>query len=298
VEAELAFFAQDKLGNIWRMGEYPEEYDAGKFVKAPTWLHGVQDARAGVAMWAEPEVGTPWYSQGWGPAVNWTDRGKVDEMGKKVCVPVACYDDTLIIAETSASEPDAQQLKTWARGVGNVHVGWRGGGEKTKETLELAELKQLSPDELAEVRTEALKLEKHAYEVSKDVYGTTAPAEQTLTAQVPAPAEGVVTEVKVTLTDFKIALDKASVPVGKVRFIIENTGKEEHDFMIEEVGGMDEPLAAKNAAATVGDIFAGKIVNLEWTFDKAGTYQLACHNTSGADDHFKSGMNVELTVTK
>ena len=98
-------------------------------------------------------------------------------MGKKVCVPVACYEDTLIIAETSSTEPNAQQLKTWARGVGNVHVGWRGGGEKTKETLELAQLVQLSPDELAKVRAEALKLEAHAYEISKDVYGKTPPAE-------------------------------------------------------------------------------------------------------------------------
>ena len=26
VEAELAFFAQDDYGNVWHMGEYPEEY--------------------------------------------------------------------------------------------------------------------------------------------------------------------------------------------------------------------------------------------------------------------------------
>ena len=27
VEAELAFFAQDNYGNVWHMGEYPEEYE-------------------------------------------------------------------------------------------------------------------------------------------------------------------------------------------------------------------------------------------------------------------------------
>ena len=98
-------------------------------------------------------------------------------MGQKTCVPVDCYEDVLVIAETSQSEPDAQQLKYYARDVGNVRVGWRGKGEKTKETLELAELVQLSPEALAEVRAEALKLEKHAYEISKDVYAHTSPAE-------------------------------------------------------------------------------------------------------------------------
>jgi hypothetical protein len=29
VEAELVFFAQDKDGNVWHMGEYPEEYEGG-----------------------------------------------------------------------------------------------------------------------------------------------------------------------------------------------------------------------------------------------------------------------------
>ncbi len=177
VEKELAFFAQDNDGNVWRMGEHPEEYEDGKFLKAPTWLHGLQEARAGIDMLAKPQLGTPSYAQGWGPAVGWTDRGQVDQMGQKVCVRLGCYEDVLVIAETSKAEPGAQQLKYWARNVGNVKVGWRGSGEKTKETLELIELVQLDPAALAEVRAKALELEKHAYEVSKDVYGQTSPAE-------------------------------------------------------------------------------------------------------------------------
>jgi uncharacterized protein YbaA (DUF1428 family) len=180
VEAELAFFAQDNEGNIWRMGEYPEEYDAGKVVAAPTWLHGIKDARAGMMMKAKPHVGTPSYSEGWGPAVNWTDRGKVDQMGLKTSVPAGNYDDVLIIAESSSSEPEAEQLKYYARGVGNVRVAWRGAGEKTKETLELVKFEQLNTKALAEVRAKALQLEKSAYNKSKNVYSRTQPAEPML----------------------------------------------------------------------------------------------------------------------
>lgn len=177
VEAELAFYAQDNDGNVWRMGEYPEEYEGGEIVAAPTWIHGLADARAGIHMQANPQPGTPSYSQGWGPAVDWTDRGRVDQIGQQVCVPVDCYEDVLVIAETSKAEPDAEQLKYYARGVGNIRVGWRGEGEKTKETLELVALEQLSPEALAEARAKALELEKSAYENSKDVYAHTPPAE-------------------------------------------------------------------------------------------------------------------------
>jgi hypothetical protein len=177
VEAELAFFAQDKDGNVWRMGEYPEEYENGKFLAASPWIHGFEDARAGIMMKAKPQPGTPSYSQGWGPAVNWTDRGKVDQLGQKTSVRAGKYDDVLVIAETSAAEQDAEQLKYYARGVGNVRVGWRGAGEKTKETLELTKVETLDAKAMAEVRASAMKMEKAAYQRSKNVYARTPPLE-------------------------------------------------------------------------------------------------------------------------
>jgi hypothetical protein len=175
VEAELAFFAQDNDGNVWRMGEYPEEYEGGEFVAAPTWIHGLEDARAGIAMKADPKVGDS-YAQGWGPAVDWTDRGQVDQVGQETCVPVDCYENVLVIAETSQAEPGAFQLKYYAPGVGNILVDWK-GEDQTQETLELVEVVQLSPDALAEARANALEMEKHAYEVSPDTYALTSPVE-------------------------------------------------------------------------------------------------------------------------
>jgi hypothetical protein len=176
VEAELAFFAQDDNGNVWRMGEYPEEYENGEFTLAPTWVHGIQNARAGIAMQANPQIGTPDYSQGWGPAVGWTDRGHVDQSGQSVCVPFACYENVLVIAETSKSEPGAYQLKFFAPGIGNIKVDWR-GEDQTKEVLDLVEYNQLTPAQLDKVRAQALTMEAHAYEVSKNVYGKTTPLE-------------------------------------------------------------------------------------------------------------------------
>ncbi len=57
-EAELAFFAQDDDGNVWNLGEYPEEYEDGFFIGAPsTWIHGVADAEGGIHMLDSPVVG-------------------------------------------------------------------------------------------------------------------------------------------------------------------------------------------------------------------------------------------------
>jgi hypothetical protein len=174
-EAELAFFAQDKTGNVWRFGEYPVEYEEGKIVDIPCWIHGIEGSIAGIEMYANPKVGMPSYSQGWAPSVDFTDRAQVDQTGVKNCVPLDCYEDVIIIAEISMSEPDAQQLKYFAPNVGNIRVGWRGKGEVTQEVLELVEIEQLVLGALDEARSGALELEKHAYEVSNDVYSKTEP---------------------------------------------------------------------------------------------------------------------------
>ena len=174
VEAEIAFYAQDNDGNVWFLGEYPEEYEGGEIIAAPTWIAGLADARAGVKMWASPATGTPSYYQGWGPAVEWSDYGKVDQIGAESCVPVDCYDNVLVIAETSLGEEGAFQLKYYASGVGNVQVGWR-GDDATQEELELVGFSQLNPEALAAVREKALAMEASAYEQSADVYGQTTP---------------------------------------------------------------------------------------------------------------------------
>ncbi|MBI3780622.1 MAG: hypothetical protein HY278_06160 [candidate division NC10 bacterium] len=178
-EKEIIFFAQDNGGTVWHLGQYPEVYENGKFVEAPAWIHGIQDAKAGIVMKAEPRLGTPSYSQGLALAVNWTDRGVVYQVGQKACVPLKCYEDVLVIDESSREEPGAHHLKYYARGVGNVRVGWRGEGDKTRETLELVKVVQLGPQALAAVRAEALELEKRAYKISKKVYVHTTPAEHT-----------------------------------------------------------------------------------------------------------------------
>jgi hypothetical protein len=154
VEAELAFYGQDDEGNVWLFGEYPEEYQDGHISDAPAWIAGIQWARAGIMMKADPQPGTPSYSQGFGPKVNWTDRGQVYQVSQDVTVGSTRYTDVLVIKETSQEEEqvDAYQLKYYAPGVGNIKVGWFGTGEKSKEALDLTRIEFLDASEIAAVR--------------------------------------------------------------------------------------------------------------------------------------------------
>ena len=177
VEPELVFFAQDDDGNVWTLGQYPEEYEDGKVVEAPAWLAGFEGAKAGLVMRATPKADTPDYSQGLGPKVEYADRAKVRKMGEQTCVPTGCYQDVLVTEEWDAADPAARQLKYYASGVGNVRVAWTGADEE-KEVLVLTEVAQLGSAALAAVDAQALAVERRAYQRSKALYGRTAPAER------------------------------------------------------------------------------------------------------------------------
>ena len=178
VEEELAFAAQDDDGNVWNLGEYPEEHEDGKFVGAPsTWLAGQRHAEAGVAMRAAPKEGTSEYLQGYAPEIDFQDKAVVSKERQKTCVPADCYRDVLVIDEWNPKEQpdDGHQFKFHAPGVGVVRVEARGGVEQ--ETLVLTAVRRLGGKELAEARRRALELDGRAYKVARKVYGGSPPAE-------------------------------------------------------------------------------------------------------------------------
>ena len=117
-------------------------------------------------------MGTPSYSQGYAPPpFNWSDRARVYKMGEKVKNPSGKYEDVLVIEEWNDVEPEAKQLKYYARGIGNIGIGWM-GDDPNQETMDLIWNRTLNGKDLTRVRKQALELETRAY-----VYATTPPAE-------------------------------------------------------------------------------------------------------------------------
>jgi hypothetical protein len=181
-ESELAFFAQDNDGNVWNLGEYPEEYENGKFVGAPsTWIAGLADAKAGIHVQSNPQLGTPPYLEGKATNVGFYDCGQVYQKGQSVSVPAGNYSNVLVINEWDPTDPDSGiQRKFYAPNVGPVQVA--AVNDPLGETMALSKIKHLCGDALKAVRSEALRLDRRGYKFS-NVYSRTAPAARTL--QVP-----------------------------------------------------------------------------------------------------------------
>jgi hypothetical protein len=174
-ETELAFFAQDKGGNVWNLGEYPEEFEDGSFIGAPsTWISGIAGAEGGLHMPAKPKVGQSWL-QGFAPAIDFLDCARAFTIRRQLCVPFKCYPQYLRTHERSPLDPEGGiQTKFHAPRVGIVQVGALNDPEG--ETLVLTDRTRLGPDALALARREALKLDARAYAVS-EVYAQTPPVE-------------------------------------------------------------------------------------------------------------------------
>ena len=174
VESELAFFAQTEKGTVWLFGEYPEEYENGELVGAPsTFISGIDRARAGIAMQAKPHRNTPAYVQAYAPTVDFLDCGDVFAKDQRVCVPTGCYNDVLVIDEFNPLDPPSagHQRKFYSAGTGLIKVTAVGGEDQ--EFMDLVKITRLTGAVLDRINTRALELDSRGYTVSKDVYAKT-----------------------------------------------------------------------------------------------------------------------------
>jgi hypothetical protein len=174
-EAELAVFAQDAAGNVWNLGEYPEEYPDGIFAGAPnTWFAGVGDAEPGIHMPADPRPGLPEYLQGWVPDIEFLDCATIVQSGASLCLAAfPCFSGVLVVHERSPLDPEGGvQVKYHAPGKGIVNIGAIGDPEG--ETLELVEFNTLRPWELRRANREAHMLDQRGRQCS-EVYAQTTP---------------------------------------------------------------------------------------------------------------------------
>lgn len=173
-EQELAFFAEDNSGNVWNFGEYPEEYEHGKFDGAPsTWIRGTRGTYGGIHMLARPAVGAR-YSEGLVPAIEFDDVSTVTAVDQQTCVRSGCFRHVLLVDETSPNDSGSgHQLKYYAPEIGLIRVSARGGD--SREYLALAAVRHLSGPAAARVRAAALRMDRRAYRVSK-IYRATSSA--------------------------------------------------------------------------------------------------------------------------
>ena len=130
VEITDDWYAQDKRGNIWYLGEAVRNYENGKLVdRAGSFEAGVDGAQAGVAMPADPVPGLSYRQEYYKGHAE--DKAAIVTVGEEqVEVPFGHFTRVLMTRDLVPTEPKVQELKFYARGVGpllSMHTDGPGG---------------------------------------------------------------------------------------------------------------------------------------------------------------------------
>jgi hypothetical protein len=130
VENTYDWYAQDRAGNVWYLGEDTKAYEPGKLVSTKgSWEDGVDGARRGIAMPANPRVGMSYRQEYYRGKAE--DRGRVLSLSRQVTVPFGSYKHVLMTKDYTRLEPDATEHKFYAKGVGPIlTVAVHGGGRE------------------------------------------------------------------------------------------------------------------------------------------------------------------------
>jgi hypothetical protein len=119
VERTDDWYAQDKQGNVWYMGEDSFELKNGRFVKAgDSWKSGVNGAKPGIIMPAHPRPADA-YRQEYYPPGKALDEARVLRLSGSLTVPYGAFKGLLVTSERSPLEPQTER-KYYAPGIGEI----------------------------------------------------------------------------------------------------------------------------------------------------------------------------------
>jgi hypothetical protein len=134
VEDTLDWYAQDTFGNLWYLGEDTKEYDNGKVVSTEgSWEAGVDGAQPGIILPADPQVGMAYRQEYYAGQAE--DGAEILALDKHVDVPFGTFDNVLETSDFTPLEPDVEEHKFYARGVGPVEVLQTSGGSSHEQLL-------------------------------------------------------------------------------------------------------------------------------------------------------------------
>ncbi|MDQ3123001.1 MAG: hypothetical protein M3Q59_10760 [Actinomycetota bacterium] len=137
VEVTDDWYAQDRCGNVWYLGEATKEYENGKVVStAGSFEAGVDGAEAGVIMPARPRAGLEYRQEYYRGEAE--DRAAVVSLTEQAEVPFGYFrkGKVLMTRDLNPLEPKILEFKFYARGIGPVLAIGVSGGSDREELLD------------------------------------------------------------------------------------------------------------------------------------------------------------------
>lgn len=127
------WYAQDKQGNVWYLGEATAAYDNGKVDTEGSWTAGVGGAVPGLIMPAQPAVTESFrqeFLKGHAEDTFW-----VVQDGLSTRVPAGSYTGVIRTLEFTRLEPDVIDNKFYAPGIGIIRESSATGPRETADLV-------------------------------------------------------------------------------------------------------------------------------------------------------------------
>jgi hypothetical protein len=119
LEKTSDWFAQDKQGNVWYLGEDTVHYLAhGKTDTSGSWEAGVNGAQPGIIMEANPQIPDSYRQEYFAGQAE--DTAWIVDRGETTTVPYGKVRNVLTTLEATRLEPGAYDKKVYGPGIGIV----------------------------------------------------------------------------------------------------------------------------------------------------------------------------------
>ncbi len=136
LEKTTDWYAQDKQGNVWYLGEDTAAYlPNGQVDTSGSWTSDVHDGEPGIIMEANPQIPDAYrqeFLKGQAEDTAW-----ITGFAGSVSVPFGTVHNVLTSLEHTALEPDVVDLKIYAPGLGIVQEQALAGGQEIAKLVKV-----------------------------------------------------------------------------------------------------------------------------------------------------------------
>lgn len=132
IEDTLDYYAQDRAGNVWYFGELSQSFEDGELVSLEgSWLAGVDGAKPGIVMLANPKKGAV-YRQEFALGDAEDAARVITTLGSAKVPAKTCKKSCVVTGDFTPVEPGVLEHKFYAPGVGLVLELDPATGERTE----------------------------------------------------------------------------------------------------------------------------------------------------------------------